>query len=153
MNTADCHCDLQKTAFTCVWLACKLEEHVHSSQINRINVVFERIYARREGLPLSVPDPGTANAVAWNTEINTVYELEMLKSFGFICHIDHPHKLICNLSGFIFIDPSGNFEHSAPTNLTQVRLTTFFTARTGSVECHSINRFVQLSGSSLSISE
>jgi len=93
-----------------------MEEQVHHNQLNRINVVFERIYARREGLPLAVPDPGSANAVEWNREVNVVYELEMLKAFGFICHVDHPHKLVCNLIGFIFMGDGAD----APAALTQV---------------------------------
>jgi hypothetical protein len=38
------------------------------------------------------------------------YEMEMLKAFGFITHVEHPHKLLLNYCQVLGLDDAGSHE-------------------------------------------
>lgn len=116
---------MQKTAFACLWIAIKIEEQTAKvTSINKVGIVFARIFARREGGPLEVIDPGSEVSKKWNTEINLFYEIEILKAFGFICHVEHPHKMIWSMIGIMLMKDGddGSAESVEPDTkaLTQV---------------------------------
>eukprot|EP00879_Flechtneria_rotunda_P010177 GHRR01010640.1.p1 GENE.GHRR01010640.1~~GHRR01010640.1.p1 ORF type:complete len:338 (+),score=87.45 GHRR01010640.1:153-1166(+) len=100
--------NVKKVAATALWQGAKLEEVRDVSRhprelLNKIMVVIDRCTARRdtpEGRKIPVLDLHSKEADEFRRSLIR-YELEMLKAFGFITHVDHPHKLMINYSWFL----------------------------------------------------
>lgn len=87
-------------AATCLWLGAKLEEVPEVSKPNerllqKVLLTVDRLCARREGAKIAVLDT-SSQTYAQFKEACIRYERELLRSFGFITHVEHPHKLVLN---------------------------------------------------------
>ncbi|KAL0037214.1 hypothetical protein WJX79_006696 [Trebouxia sp. C0005] len=86
--------DVKKTAMACVWLATKLEENPR--RMREMLSVFYRLDRRRQGKttlpPLDVYGPVYEK---WKSDVVTLERI-MLRAFGFILHVEHPHKFVLN---------------------------------------------------------
>ncbi|KAK9825369.1 hypothetical protein WJX81_005635 [Elliptochloris bilobata] len=85
--------DVKDVATTCCWLASKLEET--KRRVRDVLAVFHRIYRRREGRSLEPLDIYSKYYETLKAELIRVERI-MLRSFGFIVHVEHPHKLVLN---------------------------------------------------------
>eukprot|EP00250_Pteridium_aquilinum_P020064 c24686_g1_i7 orf=955-2226(-) len=90
--------DARSAAASCFWLAMKLEEEDGASnrgnkpsQLNNVVSMFENIKARREG---DLPLPPHAPAFKIRKEELLKLETRILVELGFVCHVEHPHKLL-----------------------------------------------------------
>lgn len=80
-------------ACACLWLATKLEESPR--KLRDVLNVFLRMECRHEGLPLEVMDYGSRRYDHLKLDIIR-NERFLLREFGFIVHVEHPHKLVLN---------------------------------------------------------
>ncbi|KAF8064553.1 AVT1D [Scenedesmus sp. PABB004] len=95
--------NVKKLAATALWQGAKLEEVPEVSGhprelLNKCMVAIDRCIARREapeGRKLGVLDLHSKEAEEFRRSLIR-YELEMLKAFGFITHVVHPHKMLLN---------------------------------------------------------
>ncbi|KAL3143954.1 hypothetical protein ABBQ32_003767 [Trebouxia sp. C0010 RCD-2024] len=86
--------DVKKAAMACVWLATKLEENPR--RMRELLAVFYRLDRRRQGKPNLPPlDVYGATFEKWKSDVITLERI-MLRSFGFILHVEHPHKFVLN---------------------------------------------------------
>ncbi|KAL9689400.1 hypothetical protein QQ045_009785 [Rhodiola kirilowii] len=85
--------NVKRVAASSVWLASKLEENPRKAR--HILLVFHRMECRRENLPVQHIDPFSKKYSELENDLNRT-ERHLLKEMGFICHIKHPHKFICN---------------------------------------------------------
>lgn len=86
--------DVKKTAMACVWLATKLEENPR--RMREMLSVFYRLDRRRQGKP-TLPPLEVYGPVfeKWKSDVVTLERI-MLRAFGFILHVEHPHKFVLN---------------------------------------------------------
>ncbi|MCO5608590.1 hypothetical protein L7F22_062803 [Adiantum nelumboides] len=89
--------DARSAAASCFWLSMKLEEVEGASnrgrkpsQLNDVVHMFEHIRARREG---TYPLPPHAPGFKIRKEELLKLETRILVKLGFVCHVEHPHKL------------------------------------------------------------
>ncbi len=115
---------LQNVAASCLYLAGKLEEQT-SLKARAVLTVMDRIVSRREGRSMSVLEPGTKVhkpvhqtvcidvivllSRSTHSHLVTLQEYDrakgqlvkherlLLKEFGFVTMVDHPHKYVFNL--------------------------------------------------------
>ncbi|KAK9915685.1 hypothetical protein WJX75_002648 [Coccomyxa subellipsoidea] len=85
--------DVEKVAWTCCWLATKLEEIPR--RVRDVLAVFYRLQRRRQDLSLEPLDFYGSKYEEMKLELIRV-ERMMLREFGFIVHVEHPHKLVLN---------------------------------------------------------
>ncbi|CAL8470177.1 g9719 [Coccomyxa elongata] len=85
--------DVEKVAWTSCWLATKLEETPR--RMRDILAVFYRLQLRRKELPLELLDFYSDRYVEMKHDLVRIERL-MLREFGFIVHVEHPHKLVLN---------------------------------------------------------
>ncbi|KAI5074819.1 hypothetical protein GOP47_0010780 [Adiantum capillus-veneris] len=90
--------DARSAAASCFWLSMKLEEVEGASnrghkpsQLNDVVHMFEHIRARREG---THPLPPHAPGFKIRKEQLLKLETRILVELGFVCHVEHPHKLM-----------------------------------------------------------
>lgn len=103
------------------WIAAKIEEQTHIVQLNDVALVFDVLQQRENGKSeIDVTDPKSEKFKELRAEIATKYEMGVFHALGFICHVDHPHKLTANLPGLIFYDSQQRTAH-VPEGLLQVR--------------------------------
>lgn len=102
------------------WIAAKIEEQTHIVQLNDVALVFDVLQQRENGKEeIDVTDPKSEKFKELRAEIATKYEMGVFHALGFICHVDHPHKLTANLPGLIFYDSLRRTAH-IPDGLLQV---------------------------------
>ncbi|CAM8953226.1 unnamed protein product [Rhodiola kirilowii] len=85
--------NVKRVAASSVWLASKLEENPRKAR--HVLLVFHRMECRRENLPVQHIDPFSKKYSELKNDLNRT-ERHLLKEMGFICHVEHPHKFICN---------------------------------------------------------
>uniref|UniRef100_A0A7N0UQD3 Cyclin-L1-1 n=2 Tax=Kalanchoe fedtschenkoi TaxID=63787 RepID=A0A7N0UQD3_KALFE len=85
--------NVKRVAASSVWLASKLEENPRKAR--HVLLVFHRMECRREQLPIEHIDPFSKKYSELKNDLNRT-ERHLLKEMGFICHVEHPHKFICN---------------------------------------------------------
>eukprot|EP00892_Ulva_mutabilis_P006714 jgi/Ulvmu1/4414/UM002_0139.1 len=101
------------------WIAAKIEEQTHIVQLNDVALVFDVLQQRENGKKhIDVTDPKSDKFKELRAEIATKYEMGVFHALGFICHVDHPHKLTANLPGLIFYDSQERTVH-IPDGLLQ----------------------------------
>ncbi|KAH7291096.1 hypothetical protein KP509_29G000300 [Ceratopteris richardii] len=95
-----CH-DVRAVAASSFWLAMKLEEEKGASnrggkpsKLNDVVSMFEHIRARREGVQ---PLPPHSPAFKLLKDEVLKLEMRMLIEFGFVCNVEHPHKLLLGI--------------------------------------------------------
>lgn len=88
---------IKRMAATCFWLATKLEEAPRRTR--DIIMCFDRIIKRRENRTLTVLEVGNKEFEEFRQGMIR-YERHLLRTFGFVMHVEHPHKFLlsyCNL--------------------------------------------------------
>ncbi|KAG1653418.1 hypothetical protein FOA52_009127 [Chlamydomonas sp. UWO 241] len=96
--------NVQRLAAAATFLATKLEEC--NRRLRDIIMVFDRLFRRGDGRPMTVIEPGTKEYQAAKDTIIR-YEREVLRTFGFIVHADHPHNYIINYVRLLLGDRDG----------------------------------------------
>jgi len=111
---------LQLLTVAVTWIAAKIEEQTHIVQLNDVALAFDVLQQRENGVEeIDVTDPKSEKFKELRAEIATKYEMGVFHALGFICHVDHPHKLTANLPGLIFYDSQQRTAH-IPDGLLQV---------------------------------
>lgn len=103
------------------WIAIKIEEQTMLAELTEVAMVFHILHMREDGDNVRVENPDNEAFVKMKAEITSKYEMGVFDALGFICHVDHPHKLTANLPGLIFYD-SESKTPQIPEGLLQVRL-------------------------------
>ncbi|CAM8941686.1 unnamed protein product [Rhodiola kirilowii] len=87
--------NVKSVAASSVWLASKLEENPRKAR--HVLLVFHRMECRRENLPVQHIDHPFSKKkyLELKNDLNRT-ERHLLKEMGFVCHVQHPHKFICN---------------------------------------------------------
>ncbi|WIA18964.1 hypothetical protein OEZ85_003633 [Tetradesmus obliquus] len=110
--------NVKKLAATALWQGAKLEEVPEVSGhprelLNKVMVAVDRAMQRRDapdGRKLTVLDLHSKEAEEFRRSLIR-YELEMLKAFGFVAHVEHPHKLLLNYCQVLGLDaPAASLE-------------------------------------------
>jgi hypothetical protein len=102
------------------WIAIKIEEQTMLASLTDVAMVFHILHMREDGDKVKVENPDNEAFVKMKAEITSKYEMGVFDALGFICHVDHPHKLTANLPGLIFYD-SESRTPEIPEGLLQVR--------------------------------
>jgi len=86
--------DVKHVALSALFLSAKVEET--PKKIRDVLNVFHHLYQKREGVTSTVPLDIMSQAYYDLKQqlINT--ERYILKDLGFILHVEHPHKFVCN---------------------------------------------------------
>lgn len=87
--------DVKEVAWAATFLACKLEEFV-AGRPHAVLRVFHRMDARREGRPIESLQSWSQEYAVMKQRMFTV-ESHMLRAFGFVGHVEHPHKFVLSL--------------------------------------------------------
>ncbi|KAK9809039.1 hypothetical protein WJX72_008270 [[Myrmecia] bisecta] len=85
--------NVKAVAMACVFLSTKLEENARRPK--DVLSVFYRMERRRECKPLDVLDVSGRRYEEMKGEMIRI-ERHMLRAFGFILHVEHPHKYVLN---------------------------------------------------------
>lgn len=99
--------DVKVTAMAAFWLSCKLEEVIEIDaptklRLRDVLMVFHRVAQRRGGLSISILDPGSRPYDALKVEVVRT-ERHILRSLGFILHVEHPHHLVLAFAPMLFL--------------------------------------------------
>ncbi|PRW39204.1 Cyclin-L1-1 isoform A [Chlorella sorokiniana] len=100
--------DPKVVAMAAFWLAAKLEEVIEIDNPNRLTLrdvirVVDRVTRRREGKSLTVMDPYSQRYDVLKQEAVQT-ERHMLRAFGFVVHVEHPHRFILNYCQMVLFD-------------------------------------------------
>ncbi|KAL4440342.1 hypothetical protein ABPG75_003343 [Micractinium tetrahymenae] len=92
--------DVKAVGMAAFWLACKLEEVIeidspHRLTLRSVVTVVDRVTRRREGRSLTIMDPYSQKYEELKMQATTV-ERHMLRAFGFVVHVEHPHRFVLN---------------------------------------------------------
>lgn len=90
--------DVKVVAIAAFWLGAKLEEVIEIDSPNKLRLrdvltVFYRVFRRRDGKFLDLLDPFSQRYDALKTEVVRA-ERHMLRAFGFVVHVEHPHRFV-----------------------------------------------------------
>lgn len=99
------HTDVKIAAMSSFWLAAKLEEVIEIDSPNKLRLrnvitVFYRVFKRREGGDLDIIDPYSSRYDEIKAEV-VRGERQMLRSFGFIVQVEHPHRFVLTFGGLL----------------------------------------------------
>mmetsp|Transcript_22526 Transcript_22526/g.62492 ORF Transcript_22526/g.62492 Transcript_22526/m.62492 type:complete len:516 (-) Transcript_22526:652-2199(-) len=88
--------DIKVTALTCFWLAAKLEEVPKlESNMWKVLIVFDRVTRRKDGKDPKLLELHSKKYYLMRDEVVRT-ERELLVAFGFVMHVEHPHKHVMN---------------------------------------------------------
>ena len=114
-------CGVQKLTVAVTWIAIKIEEQTKLASLNDVTMVFHVLQQREDGKRrINIVTPDDAEFVKLKSEICARFEMGVFDAQGFICHVDHPHKLTPNIPGLIFYDKEMKRDE-IPEGLLQVR--------------------------------
>ncbi|GAB4814067.1 hypothetical protein N2152v2_001113 [Parachlorella kessleri] len=90
--------DVKVASMGAFWLAAKLEEVIEIDSPTKLRMrdvlsVFYRLIRRREGRPLDPLDPNSRKFEEMKAEVVRAERL-MLRCFGFIVHVEQPHRFV-----------------------------------------------------------
>jgi hypothetical protein len=111
---------MQKLSVAVTWIAVKIEEQTHKVGLRDLVMVFNVLQQREDGrseIHIEAADSERVRKV--QEEVACKYEMEVFSALGFICHVDHPHKFMTNLLGYIFYDAARK-KSDVPPGLAQV---------------------------------
>ena len=111
---------VQKLTVAVTWIAIKIEEQTRLASLTDVAMVFHVLQQREEGKKATLANPESESFVKLKSEICSTYEMGVFDALGFICHVDHPHKLTSNIPGLIFYDKEQKRDE-IPEGLLQVR--------------------------------
>ncbi|PSC71895.1 cyclin-L1-1-like [Micractinium conductrix] len=97
------------------WLAAKLEEVIEIDNPHRLTVrgvvtVIDRVTRRRDGHSVAVMDPYSQKYEELK-QLTVQAERYMLRAFGFVVHVEHPHRFILNYCQML-MKPSDERQHA-----------------------------------------
>lgn len=118
---------MQKLTVAVTWIAIKIEEQTKLAWLTDVAMVFHVLQQREESDRASLPSPDSEEFVKLKAEICSTYEMGVFDALGFICHVDHPHKLTSNIPGLIFYDKEMKRDE-IPEGLLQVCSSNFVLA-------------------------
>ena len=78
-------------AMAAIWLASKLEEHPRA--LKDVLQVYNRIERRDNARPLALLEFADPKFAEWRGQV-VVTERYMLREFGFVMQVEHPHKFV-----------------------------------------------------------
>jgi hypothetical protein len=111
---------MQKVSVAVTWIAVKIEEQTHKIGLRDLVMIYNILQQREEGLSKVHVEPVDSERFRRvQEELATEYEMAVFKALGFICHVDHPHKFMTNLLGYIFYD-AAHGKSEVPAGLVQV---------------------------------
>lgn len=104
------HTDVKVAAMAAFWLACKLEEVIEIDSPTKLRLrdvlmTFHRIFRRRDGKSLELLDPFSRLYDQLKAEV-VRGERYMLHAFGFIVHVEHPHRFVLTFGQLLGLDRS-----------------------------------------------
>lgn len=111
---------MQKLSVAVTWIAVKIEEQTHKVGLRDLVMIFNVLQQREDGrtdIHIEAADSERVRKV--QEEVAAKYEMEVFTALGFICHVDHPHKFMTNLLGYIFFDAARQ-KSDVPSGLAQV---------------------------------
>lgn len=102
--------NIKKVAATALWVGAKLEEVSEVKEhprklLEMVMVAVDRCITRREtpkGQKLPILDLHSKEGEEFRRSLIR-YEAEMLRAFGFIMNVEHPHRLLCNYCQVLFM--------------------------------------------------
>ena len=102
------HTDVKIASISAFWLASKLEEVIEIDSPNKLRLrnvitVFYRVFKRREGGDLDILDPYSSRYDEIKTEV-VRGERQMLRCFGFIVQVEHPHRFVLTFGGLLGLE-------------------------------------------------
>lgn len=116
-------CVVQKLTVAVTWIAIKIEEQTKLAWLTDVTMVFHVLQQREDGKrSITLVNPEDEEFVKLKSEICSRFEMGVFDALGFICHVDHPHKLTSNIPGLIFYDKEMKRDE-IPEGLLQVRCT------------------------------
>ncbi|KAL4429015.1 hypothetical protein ABPG77_006054 [Micractinium sp. CCAP 211/92] len=107
--------DVKAVAMAAFWLACKLEEVIeidnpHRLTLRSVVTVIDRVTRRRDGRALTIMDPYSQKYEEMKMQATTV-ERHILRAFGFVVHVEHPHRFILNYCQML-MKPGDELQHA-----------------------------------------
>jgi hypothetical protein len=111
---------VQKLTVAVTWIAIKIEEQTRLAWLTDVTMVFHVLQQREDGRRVILPNTESEEFIKLKSEICSTYEMGVFDALGFICHVDHPHKVTSNLPGLIFFDKEMKRDQ-VPEGLLQVR--------------------------------
>jgi hypothetical protein len=112
---------LQRLTVAVTWIAVKIEEQTPLVRLSELTLIFHILQQREEGHSnVIIENPEGEKFRELQAEIASKYEMGVFEALGFICHVDHPHKLAANLPGLIFYNADTKAPE-VPEGLVQVR--------------------------------
>lgn len=111
---------MQYLTVAVTWIAIKIEEQTLLATLTEVAMVFHVLHLREDGDNVTVEHPEGEKFVKMKSDICSKYEMGVFDALGFICHVDHPHKLTSNIPGLIFYDKEMKRDE-IPEGLLQVR--------------------------------
>lgn len=100
--------DVKVVSIAAFWLGAKLEEVVEIDspaplRLRAIIMVFYRVFRRKDGKILDILDPYSTRYDQLKTEVVRT-ERHMLRAFGFIVHVEHPHRFVLTFGQLLGLD-------------------------------------------------
>jgi hypothetical protein len=100
--------DVKIASIAAFWLGAKLEEVIEIDsptklRLRDILIVFYRIFRRKDNKTLDVLDPYSSRYDLLKTEVVRT-ERHMLRAFGFIVHVEHPHRFVLTFGQLLGLD-------------------------------------------------
>jgi hypothetical protein len=100
--------DAKVVALTCLWLAAKLEEVEGLDQnMWKVLIVFDRVTRRKDGKPLKLLELFSKKYYKMRDEVVRV-ERDLLVAFGYVMHVEHPHKAVVSYLSVMAREREGN---------------------------------------------
>uniref|UniRef100_A0A061R4S7 Arginine-rich cyclin 1 n=1 Tax=Tetraselmis sp. GSL018 TaxID=582737 RepID=A0A061R4S7_9CHLO len=106
--------DVKAVSLSCLWLAAKLEEVPKlESNMWKVLMVFDRVARRKEGKTLEPLELHSKKYYKMRDEVVRI-ERDLLIAFGFVLHVEHPHKQVMNYLTTLSRRKTGEEEAPSP---------------------------------------
>jgi cyclin L len=100
--------DVKVVSIAAFWLGAKLEEVIEIDsptklRLRDILMVFYRVFRRKDNKILDILDPYSHRYDLLKTEVVRT-ERHVLRAFGFIVHVEHPHRFVLTFGQLLGLD-------------------------------------------------
>ena len=100
--------DAKVVSIAAFWLAAKLEEVIEVDSPTRLRLrdimmVFYRVFRRKDNKFLDILEPYSSRYDFLKSEVVRT-ERHMLRAFGFIVHVEHPHRFVLTFGQLLGLD-------------------------------------------------